>query len=105
MNIWLIILAAGLLTYAIRLSFIILWGKVSVPERLVSGLKFVPPAVLSALIFPDLFLNQGHLDVSLSNLRLIAGLLTIIIAWKTRSALLSIFTGFLVLVVLEWVIG
>lgn len=56
MNIWMIMLAGGLLTFGMRLSFIYLLGRVDVPEAVRRALRFVPPAVLSALILPELLM-------------------------------------------------
>ena len=93
MNLWLTIIASGGVTYAIRLSFIVLLGRVALPEVLRRGLRFVPPAVLAAIILPELVLRQGNLDLSPANPRLLAGLLAGVIAWRTRNVLLTIGVG------------
>lgn len=83
---WLpIFLAAGLVTFATRLSFIALLGKVEVPPLLTRALRFVPAAVLSAIIFPELMVREGAVDLSLGNPRLLAGALAVLVALKTRS--------------------
>ena len=67
----------GIVTYAIRLSLIALMGRVDVTPLIQRALRFVPPAVLSAIIFPELFMRNGTLDVSPGNMRLLAGLLAV----------------------------
>ena len=101
MNIWLVMLAGGLLTYLIRLSFIALFGRIRMPGWLVRSLRFVPPAVLSAIIFPELFLPGGHFDISLGNTRLLAGLVAVLVALWKRNTLLTILAGMAVLLLLE----
>jgi branched-subunit amino acid transport protein len=101
MNIWLIILVGGLLTYAMRLSFILLMGKIEFPEWLRHSLSLVPPAVLSAIIFPELLFMDGRLDLSLDNNRLLAGLAAILVAWRTRNTLLTIAVGMAALLILQ----
>ena len=101
MNIWLIMLAGGLLTFLIRLSFIALFGKISMPIWLVRALRFVPPAVLSAIIFPELFLPGGHFDLSLGNSRLLAGFLAVLVAIWKRNILLTILAGLAALLILD----
>jgi len=101
MNIWLVMLAGGLLTYLTRLSFIALFGKIAMPVWLERSLRFVPPAVLSAIIFPELILTGGHLDFSLGNTRLLAGLVAVMVAVWKRNLLLTILAGMIVLLVLE----
>jgi branched-subunit amino acid transport protein len=93
MTTWLVILGMGLVTYAIRLSLIALLGRMQVPPLVQRGLRFVPPAVLSAIIFPELLRPSGALDVSLTNLRLLAGSLAALVAWRTRNVLLTIAVG------------
>jgi len=101
MNIWLTMLIAGLLTFAIRFSFIALLGRLNVSERFTRALRFVPPAVLSAIIFPEVLMPEGSLDLSLGNFRLLAGLLAALVAWRTRSVVLSIAAGMAALLILQ----
>jgi branched-subunit amino acid transport protein len=93
--------AAGLLTYAIRLSFIVLIGDGEVPSRVQQALRFVPPAVLTAIIFPELLMPGGVLEISLSNSRLLAGLLATVVAWRTKNAVLTVVVGMAVLWILQ----
>ena len=73
MNIWILMLCGGLITFGIRLSFIYLFGRINISEPLHRTLRFVPPAVLSALILPGLLMPSGQLDTSLGNHRWLAG--------------------------------
>lgn len=100
----LIFLGMGVVTYAIRLSLILLWGRVSVPHLVQQALCFVPPAVLSAIIVPELLQPGGTLQLSLGNARLLAGVLAAAIAWRTRSVLLTIAVGMLALWILQAVL-
>jgi branched-subunit amino acid transport protein len=101
MEIWLIMFAGGALTYLIRYVFIGLISHSAMPILFQRGLRFVPPAVLSAIILPELVFRSGTIDISFSNLRLAAGLVAILIAWKTRSALLTIAAGMATLWILQ----
>ena len=104
MTLWWIILGMGLVTFAVRLSFIILCGRVSMPPLLQRALRFVPPAVLSALIFPELLRPGGTLDISPGNARLIAGVLAALVAWRTRNVMLTIAVGMAALWILQsWI--
>jgi branched-subunit amino acid transport protein len=98
---WLTFLCIGLITYAIRLSFILLFGKMTIPSFLMRALRFVPVAVLSAVILPALFLDGSRLDLSLGNGRLLAGSVAVVVAWRTKSALLTIVVGMVGLWVLH----
>jgi len=98
---WSTITIIGLLTLSIRLSFIVFVDKVRISSMAQQALRFVPIAVLSALIAPALFFPHGSLELSLSNLRLIAGILAIIVAWHTKNVLLTIFSGMACLLILQ----
>ena len=84
---------AGLLTFAIRLSFILLLARVAVPPLLVHALRFVPPAVLSAIVASEIFIRDGAPELSLGNVRVLAGALAALVAWRTRNVFLTIGVG------------
>ena len=104
MNIWLVMLLGGLITFGMRFSLIYLFGRFELPETVRRALHYVPPAVLSAIIFPELFLPSGTLDLSLENTRLLAGLIAILVAWFTRNTLITILAGMLALFLLKLVL-
>jgi branched-subunit amino acid transport protein len=93
LTLWLTISGGGAVTFALRLSFIALLGRVELPPFLGRTLRFVPAAVLTAIVIPLLFYENGALDVSLGNERLLAGLVAALIAWRTRSVLFTIGGG------------
>jgi len=103
-KIWLTILAAGLLTFLTRLSFFVLLDHWQPPDALRRGLRYVPPAVLSAIIFPELLMRNGTFDFSLVNFRLLAGLVAVLVGWRTRNIFLTIAAGMAVLYALQWLI-
>jgi branched-subunit amino acid transport protein len=100
-NIWLVMLLGGLITFAMRFSLIYLFGKFEVPETMQKALHYVPPAVLSAIIFPELFLHDGSFNVSLENTRLLAGVIAILVAWFSRNTLITIIVGMAALFLLQ----
>src|SRR4051794_33550229 len=102
MNLWLVVIAIGILTYAIRLSFILALDRLAVPPLAQRALRLVPPAVLSALIFPDLLFHDGAVDFSLGNARLVAGVIAAVVAWRTRNVFLTVGLGMVALLVLQW---
>jgi branched-subunit amino acid transport protein len=99
---WLTIIIAGLLTYATRLSFIIFYGKIKMPDLVKQSLRFVPPAVLTAIFFPELLLDNGEPFISIGNARLLAGVLAIIVAWRTKNVTYTIVIGMLALWVFQF---
>lgn len=104
MNIWLILLIGGLITFGIRFSFIYLFGKLHVSETIRRALNYVPPAVLSAIVFPELFLHEGALNLSLENHRLLAGLIAIVVAWFSKNTLVTIVAGMVAFFLLQFLL-
>ena len=102
MNIWLVMIVGGLITFGMRFSLIFLFGRFEVPETMRRALHYVPPAVLSAIIFPEILYPAGSLDLSLGNIRLIAGAISIIVAWYTKNTLLTILAGMFALLLLQF---
>ena len=103
MNIWVVMLLGGLLTFGMRFSFVYLFGRFEVPETMRQSLRFVPPAVLSAIIFPQLFMPSGYSDFNLSNHRWPAGLIAVMVALWTKNTLLTILAGMAALLLLQFV--
>ena len=102
MPLWLIILGMGLVTFALRLLPIVLLERVEIPLRVRQALRFVPLAVLSAIIFPEVLQPRGALDLSPGNARLLAGGLAMLVAWRTKNVLLTIAVGMGTLWVLQF---
>jgi branched-subunit amino acid transport protein len=100
-NLWLVIFAAGVVTFLIRLSFIAAHGRIEAPRWFTRSLTFVPVAVLSAIIFPELLTREGEFILSLGNARLGAGVVAALIAWRTQNVWLTIAGGMLTLFLLQ----
>lgn len=92
--------ACGLLTFAIRYSFIALEGHYRPPAWFIRWLPFVPIAALTAITSPELVMTAGHLDLS-ANPKFWAGAVAIAVAARWRNTLLTIATGFGALAVLR----
>jgi branched-subunit amino acid transport protein len=103
-NIWAALLAGGALTYLTRLSFIFLFGIIDPPEVLRRALRFVPPAVLSAIVFQELLIRNGAVFLSLGNARLLAGMAAILVGVRTKNSLWVIATGMIILLILNQIL-
>ena len=103
MWLWLTLLIVGALTYLQRVSFIAFDDGLPAASRLRRGLRFVPVSVLVALIVPDLLIVDGDPSLSFDNVRLLAGLIAIAAAWRTRSILWTLIAGMGALLLLQLV--
>jgi branched-subunit amino acid transport protein len=61
------------------------------------ALEYVPASVLSAITLPELIMHHGVADISLGNYRLIAGVVAIMVAWRTRQVLPTLVAGMVML--------
>ena len=97
--------ACGLVTFLIRLSFIAFGHRLPDDPRLTAVLRYVPPAILGALIAPEIFLLGGAINLAPDNPRLWAAVVALAVAWRTRSVLATIAAGMAALWALQAVIG
>ena len=79
-------------------------SKVTLPPPVLEALKFIPPAVLSAIIAPAVLQPQGSLDLSFSNAYLIAAIAAALIAWRTKNLLLTIVLGMAIFLGWQWLL-
>ena len=85
--------ACGLVTFLIRLSFIAFGHHLPDDPRIEALLRYVPPAILGALIAPEIFMVGDNLNASPDNPRLWAALIALLVAWVTGSVLATIAAG------------
>ena len=104
MTLWLAIVGMGLITLALRASFILLPERLRLPALLRRALPFVPAAVLTAVWAPELALQKGVLELSIHNERLAAGLVAILVAWRWRLTFATIASGLLALHLFDWLL-
>jgi branched-subunit amino acid transport protein len=103
MYIWLIILAASALTFAIRISFIVLQGDREFPAAIKGALRFVPASVLAAIVWPAVVAPHKEMFLSPANLQLYAALVAAAVAWKTKNILATLAAGMGLLWLLQWI--
>lgn len=103
MNIWIIMFCGGVITFVFRFAFIYLFGKLHLPATVIKALHYVPPAVLSAIVFPEIFYRNGQIINSIVDERLWAGVLAVVVAAISKNTLFTIITGMLVLVSLQYI--
>ncbi len=104
MTLWLIIISIGLFTYGVRLVFIVLSDRVVLPALAQRALRFVPVAILTAIVVPALVYPAGTLNLSPLNARLLAGTIAIVIAWRTHNIALTLAGGMGALWLLIWLV-
>ena len=87
------LLGMALVTYLPRLlPAWFLRGK-QLPAFVKSWLKYVPVAVLAALLLPSLMVEDGGLNLDWNNLYLWASIPAVFVAWKTKNMFATVLTG------------
>ena len=86
------VLIVGALNYLSRLSFIAFFARREMPALLARALKFVPAAMLTALIVP-MILSPSLAGSAGVMPRAVAAVLAGLIAWRTRSEMATIVAG------------
>ncbi len=97
MNEFILIAGMALATMATRIP--VLWWLSLHPlsPAIARALKYVPLAVLSAIIAPIVLLNEGSLSLQMNNASLVASMVAILVSWRTRNLLLTIVIGLIAL--------
>jgi branched-subunit amino acid transport protein len=89
----LMILGMALVTFGVRYPVLAILGKLNLPEAVMRALRYVPVAVLTAIVVPTMISPNGTPELSFTNAYLVAGVVSAIIAWSTRKLLPTIVLG------------
>lgn len=89
----LLITGMMIVTFAARYPVMAIVGRVQMPERIFRALRFVPVAVLTAITIPELFIRDGQFAITIANAYLVGGIVSIVVAWKTRNLIWTIGLG------------
>jgi branched chain amino acid efflux pump len=100
LKLWLVIVVVGALNYLSRLSFIALFARRSVPPLMAKALRYVPAAMLTALIVP-MILPQAADVRGLITPKAVAALVAGAVAYFTHSTLKTLFAGMAALWLLQ----
>ena len=104
LKLWTVILAVGALNYLSRLSFIALFARRTMPPLLARALRYVPPAMLTALILPMVVDAHGA-AADFATPRVAAAAIATAVAFATRSTLGTLGAGMVALWLLQWAFG
>jgi len=92
LEILLLILGMGIVTFIPRFLPMVFLTRRVIPERVKMGLGYIPIAILSAIVFPILFFNEGG-KVEIQPHYLLSAIPVFIFAWKVKSLWLSVILG------------
>jgi branched-subunit amino acid transport protein len=104
MKIYLIIGGMAAITFSIRYLMFAAAHRFEFPAWFAGVLRFVPPAVLSAIILPSVLIPRGtEVVVGIGSPHIVGALAALFVGLKTRNLLAVIVTGMAVFWMWKWV--
>ena len=91
--IWLSIILGGLITYGMRFIFLTSLMPKQLPDWAEFAMKMVPIAVLSTIIIAEVFIVNGQVPAMEENPRFVSAFIALIVAYYTRSVLMTMASG------------
>lgn len=105
MNEIFLISGMALVTVLIRYPVIGMSGRIKLSPQFLRVLSFVPPAVLTAIIFPAVLMPSGsELMVSYTNARLVGSIAAILVGFWRKNLLWTIVVGMIVFFAWQWLL-
>lgn len=101
LKLWAVIVIVGALNYLSRLSFIAVFSRRQISPLLVRAFRYVPAAMLTALVLPMVVAGNGAGAASVIAPRTIAAVAAGAVAYLTRSTLKTLAVGMLALWALQ----
>lgn len=100
---FLIILGMAVATYLTRVTLLVFGKRVNFPPLFLRSLRYIPIAMLSAIIFPAVLAPQGAIEISPQNPYLLAALATVVVVRLTKNSVVGIVVGMgLILLLRIW---
>lgn len=94
-----------LATFTIRYAMFAVSGRVKLPDKLVRALRYVPPAVLTAITVPAVLIPTGsEIVFSYTNARLVGALVAFGVGWFSKNLLLTILLGMIAFFCWQWLL-
>ncbi|MDR2522203.1 MAG: AzlD domain-containing protein [Synergistaceae bacterium] len=91
-DLWLVIAGMTLVTFLPRVAPLLLLPGRKIPKLAERWLSLVAPAILAALLTPELLLDRTAAPMLL-NPRVLAAIPTFLVAWKTKSLFAAVVAG------------
>ncbi len=103
---WALVLGMAAVTVAVRYPVLALVSRLELHPLLLDAMRYIPPAVLAAIIVPSVLMPHGsQVEFNLQNEYLVAGIVAAVVSWRTRNLLLTIALGMITFTVWRMVIG
>ena len=102
---WIVTAVAAVGTFLLRYSFILVMDMIAMPRAVTRMLRFIPAAVLTALVIPAVVFHKTAAGAAMDWRRMLAAGVAALVAWKTRSMPLTIVAGMAALWGVKYLMG
>lgn len=99
------IICMGLVTFGLRYALIAFSDRIVIPPLVRDGLKYVPTAVLSAIVFPDVFWPGGELNLNVLNPYLLSAVIATVVAIYSKNVFYTMLIGLVALWGVQYLLG
>ncbi len=99
---WPVAICVGVGTYLVRASFLVFVAGKRLPEIYLAALRYIPPAVLSALIVPAVVLGNESTDFIAMVSKPISACMAGLVACKVKNSFVIIGSGMLMYWLFSW---
>ena len=90
---WLSVIIAGLITYFTRFSMITFVNSKMMSKKVRLVLSYVPSTVFPAIIFPAVFFNDNGSFVEISDPKIFASIIAIVVGYFSKNVIATISSG------------
>jgi branched-subunit amino acid transport protein len=94
------IIGMTLVTFIPRYLPMALLSRMKIPEIVIRWLRYIPAAMLAALLVPGILLIDGHLTIT-GNIYLLAALPTFFVAIWKKNIFLTVVVGMVLVILLK----
>lgn len=101
LKLWTVIAIVGALNYLSRLSFIAIFSRRHIPALLARAFRYVPAAMLTALVLPMVVAAPGGGETAVAVPRIAAAIVAGFVAFRTHDTLKTLAAGMVALWVLQ----
>lgn len=97
----LIVIGGAIVTFIPRVVPLMVLSRMKLSESVQNWLHFVPIAILAALVGQELFIQENKVNIKL-NQELLAAVVSVLVAIKTRSLLWTVIAGVFSFIAVKW---
>jgi len=97
-----LIFAMAAVTYLPRFLPMYVLSRLEIPKAFILWLRYIPVAVLAALIVPGITTVERQVHISLGNSYFFASIIAFLVAWRSKNMMLTVTVGMGVVFLLQW---